>query len=107
MEQQDINYLREQRQNHLKAIQDIQRRAELFMAQYQTALEHEIHGVEYCEKTLTEAGIPIEEEPVAEPEIETPTEMEIPTETGTEEVLGEEQSSEGQEEIVTENIEEL
>ena len=61
MEQKDIEYLREQRKNHLATIADIQRRAELFMKQYQTALEHEINGVEYIEKTLNEAGVPIEE----------------------------------------------
>lgn len=96
MEQNDINYLREQRQKHLREIQDIQRRAELFMAQYQNALEHEIHGVEYCERTLTEAGVPIEEEPVAEPEIDNGGEG-----------LNEPSSEEHEEEIVPENTEEL
>ena len=62
MEQTTINYLREQRQRHLDAINAIQHKAEVFAQQYQKAIDVEIQGVEYIENTLTQAGVPIEEE---------------------------------------------
>ena len=63
MEQTTINYLREQRQRHLDAINAIQHKAEVFAQQYQKAIDLEIQSVEYIENTLTDAGVPIEEEP--------------------------------------------
>ena len=62
MDKTSIDYLRKQRKRHLEAIVAIQQNAEIFIQQYQEALDAEIQGVEYCENTLSEAGIPIEED---------------------------------------------
>lgn len=62
MDKTSIDYLRKQRKRHLEAIMTIQQNAEIFLQQYQEALDAEIQGVEYCEQTLTDAGVPVEEE---------------------------------------------
>lgn len=62
MNQTTIDYLRAERQRHLDEIRSIQHKAEVFARQYQKALDIEIQGVEYIENTLTQAGVPIEEE---------------------------------------------
>ena len=62
MDKTTIDYLREERQRHLDEIRSIQHKAEVFAQQYQKALDIEIQGVEYIENTLTQAGVPVEEE---------------------------------------------